>query len=198
MRCNFTSVVLAAAVALLCGCQEEPPIDMLATGQLKAVTDSGKVVEFSPPTVLKDHGVLIIKGAVKRQAGFDAPIPGHLDLMFLNDAGQAINMVRTSWEPRDIPVTGARQAEYTLRYAWNPPAGTTLLIIYHEGSDFAPSTGGAAGASLPPVGGSATYNQVGGLVYPAISPIQPSAIPRSPQMRQGENPFGYGASGRRK
>jgi hypothetical protein len=186
-----------SALILLTGCASKS-IDVAASGELKVSTESAPLVELPSPTVTKQDGVLSISGIVKRKAGVDGEIPGHIDLVFSDAKGNEINRLRMGWTPRELPTTGARQSGYSVNYAWLPTPGDSLKISYHD--DWDPIPGGygrSVGASAKV--GMVQWNAPGGRVFNAGSlPQEPRSIPMTPQLREGDAMPGYWNSGRHK
>lgn len=199
MRAVNTRAAVCSLVALLllAGCSSKP-VSLSAGTELKVLPQDSKLVELPPPAISKQDGVLVITGIVKRKAGFDGPIPGHLDVEFLNSKGQEVNMLRLNWVPRQLPTSGSRESSYDVHYAWIPPAGSSIKICYHEGWDTG-TGGGVGGGSGGGRVGPVQYNTPGGQVknwgYGARPPV---SIPVNAKVREGEYAPGYFGYGRRR
>jgi len=181
MRGAFSALICCVLCSLLVACSGSKPVNLAATGELHVVSQPAPLVEMPVPAVVRESDVIEITGVVRRKPGVDGPVPGHVDLVFVDSRGQTLAKLRLNWVPRQIPASGAREAAYSVRYGWLPPAGSTLQVAYHEGPDFSPpGTSSKANVSV----GRALYNQPGAPLFnigpEAARPVSVRAVPAMP------------------
>jgi hypothetical protein len=181
---------------LLAGCSSAP-VDAVG---LRVLPQPSAVVDLPAPTVVQHGGILTISGIVNRKTAGSGEVPGHLDLIFVNDKGDEINRVRLNWkrsEDANSASAAASYGSYHMNYSWKPSPGDALKIAYHDGPDLPPTVGAVSATSPNARVGPATTNTPGGQVWDSMSPLDPKAFPMSPQLRAGEYSQGYWGSGRK-
>jgi len=86
---------------------------------------------------------LVISGDVRRECNFCyEDVRGHIDIAVLNSHRDILGTSSTFYDPRNIPKTGRRSSNFTVRLPVTVGEGAVIRTAYHEDSDFAASSPG--------------------------------------------------------
>ena len=185
------SIVLsAAALAVvapvffggLAGCASKRSPATPAASVLPVQVEPSAQVELRQPSAAWDAaGVLRVDGTVRRQPGYDGPVAGHVHVDLLSPEQELLDQVLLEWMPADVPLDGAREAAYRLRYRPAekiPPGATLRLAIVDDEYEHAfptPEQSGGGGG-----GGGGGKGMRGG---PKIQTPRPLGTPWAPARR---------------
>lgn len=140
--------------------------DLVASGQVKGQAVSGPGVVVSLPTVFRENDDLLISGTVTRQTGYDAPVPGFLDVQVLGPDGKQIDESLLHWDPEQIPTAATRSARYHARILGYPPAGSTVRVAYVDKiTDLESFNGPTIGSGGAAAGGGRARSGGGGMAH---------------------------------
>lgn len=123
-----------AVLVALSGCATQPLPKAAATISLAA--NSTASVGVYPPRFENKDGHLVLEGFVYKQYGARTTRNSHLDIMFLDSAGNVLRLDTAQFTPQDL-IRRPRMPQYTGRYS-DPvgeiPAGTVRIEVRgHDG-----------------------------------------------------------------
>lgn len=185
----------ACAAAMLGGCAGSGGrVDLTQAVTVVPATQPGVGVDVVLTSAHIENGITEIGGLVRRRAGFEGTVPGHVDVVVVDGAGRQVMRLPLEWRPKEIPVAGRREAAFLMRMAWTPPAGTALRVEYDAGSTCVAVRGLRRYdnlAGLEPGVGLVPYDRPGAAVFqrqndrmlpidgPQVGPMEPRGA-RSP------------------
>jgi hypothetical protein len=119
--------MLAALLAAGCsssGSKKSPPEGLLADS-----TDND-LLDFGPPQMTIEKGVLIVTGTVTRKPGVHDVIAGRIDVDIFASNGDELAWVPCLLTPDPVPDDQTSQSTYEMRYGLVPPPGSTVQVHF--------------------------------------------------------------------
>jgi hypothetical protein len=117
------TILLALAGGCASGPKNEPPPEGISVD----ATDSD-LLDFGPPQVSIEKGVLIVEGTVTRKPGDHDVIAGRIDIDVVASNGENLAWLTALLTPDPVPDDDKGQSTYMVRYGLVPPAGSTEQV----------------------------------------------------------------------
>tara|TARA_R110002110_G_scaffold135312_2_gene319291 strand:+ start:5035 stop:5442 length:408 start_codon:yes stop_codon:yes gene_type:complete len=133
MKTTQRFLVIMITLGAVAGCELFPPT-LVEQGIVTIDIKNSHPVSVSRATVYREDRQIVVRGKALYPLGVPRGMfHGHMDINIVLPNGESIKRTDVRLTLERIPEDG-REASFVARFAIDPPRGTVVHLVYHDGS----------------------------------------------------------------